>query len=161
MSAWSKPSISRKTSVSAKPWRTPAILVAASALAAMFGRAGLLKWATMLASSSLSSSGVTPRLMAMASSASSFSVSPLAVFRSSARPISVLVWACSASELVGLASFTTPVSVTDRPVAAANCVARIRSCSTCGCRLPCCSWPKAGFSPVSGLVVPTIMLPTY
>ena len=33
MSAWSKPIISRKTSVSAKPWRTPAILTAVSAVA--------------------------------------------------------------------------------------------------------------------------------
>ena len=41
--------------------------------------------------------------------------------------ISVWLWARMASELVGLASDTTPTSLTVRPVAAANCAESIRS----------------------------------
>ena len=52
---------------------------------------------------------------------------------------SVWLWARMASLLVGLASFTTPTSVTVRPVAAANWVAVMRIFSTWGCRLPCAS----------------------
>ena len=43
MSAWSKPIISRKVSVEAKPWRALAILIAASAVTATLGMAGFLK----------------------------------------------------------------------------------------------------------------------
>ena len=66
-----------------------------------------------------------------------------------------------ASLLVGFASFTTPTSVTVSPVAAANWVAVIRIFSTWGCKLPCASCPKTGFSPVSGLEVAAMSAPTY
>ena len=58
------------------------------------------------------------------------SASPLPVFSCWARSTSVWLWARMASLLVGLASFTTPTSVTVRPVAAANWVAVIRIFST-------------------------------
>ena len=97
MSAWSKPSISRNTSVSAKLGRAPAILVAASALAATLGRPGERKWATTLRSSSVRSSTRTPWAMARAIRAMVRKLSPLAVLRSSARPMRVSVWARRAS----------------------------------------------------------------
>ena len=67
--------------------------------------------------------------------------------------------AATASALVGLASLTTPVSVTDRLVTLANCVASMRSISTWGWMVPCASCPNCGISPFSSRVASS-MLPT-
>ena len=161
MSAWSNPIISRKVSVPAKPSLEPAILIAASAVTATLGMAGFLKCGTMAFCSSLSFSTVVLFAIAIAMSAIVRSASPLPTLSCSAMATRVWLWARIASELVGLASLTTPTSATVRPVAAENCVAIMRSFSTCGVRLPWVSWPKVGFSPVSGFVVAAMMLPTY
>ena len=161
ISAWSKPIISKNVSVAANSCRAEAILMAASAVTATLGMAGFRKWAITSRSSSVSSSSVTLRAMAWAIRAMVRSASPLPVFSCWASNTRVWLWASMASLLVGLASFTTPTSVTVRPVAAANWVAVIRIFSTCGERLPCASWPNAGFSPVSGLVVAAMIAPTY
>ena len=99
--------------------------------------------------------------MAMAIRAMVRSESPLPSFSSWALATRVWLWARMASELVGLASLITPVSVTVRPVAAENWLDRIRIISTWGEMFPWVSCPKLGFSPVSGFVVEAMMLPTY
>ena len=161
ISAWSKPIISRNVSVAANSCRTDAILMAASAVTATDGIAGFLKCGTTSSSAGVNSCGGTFRAMACAMRAMVFSASPFPVFSCWAMSTSVWLWARMASLLVGLASFTTPTSVTVSPVAAANCVAIIRILSTWGARLPCASWPNTGFSPVSGFVVAARMLPMY
>ena len=98
---------------------------------------------------------------ASAMSATSRSSSPLNAFKSSARLMSLSFCALMASPLVGFASLTTPASVTLSDVAAAYCVDSIRSMSTCGCSVPCASWPYCGTWPVSGSTVPSIIESMY
>ena len=160
MSAWSKPIISKNVSVLANSSRAVAILMAASAVTATLGMAGFLKCGITFRSSSVSAPGGTLRRMACAIWAIVRSASPFPVFSCCASSTSVWLWARIASLLVGFASFTTPTSVTVRPVAAANWVAVIRIFSVCGLRLPCASCPNTGFSPVSGLLVAASRLPT-